>query len=99
MLFRGVVDENIELAEFLHSHRDSVFAKARVTEIPRNGHATPAELFNCLFRRTRILVLIQINDRNVRALASEQYRRRPADTAVASRHQRHAALQFIRWSI
>jgi hypothetical protein len=76
VLLAGVVDQQVELAERLDGARDRVLAERLVADVARDGQAAAALLLDQRLGRGRILMLVEIDDRDVRALLGEPDRDR-----------------------
>ena len=93
MLFAGIVDEDVELAEPLDHLGDRIVAKILVADIAWKrdrlaalGTHDPGGLFG-------IVMFFEIDDCDMRALARIQRRDRAADPAVRPGDDRHLARQ------
>src|SRR5688500_16817679 len=95
MLLAGVVDEDVEPAELLDGLGDGPFAETLVADVAGDGNRLAAFLLDDGLRLLRVVVLAQIEDRDVGAFPREQGGDRPADAAVGSGDQRDLALQAI----
>ena len=93
VLFGGVVDEDVELAEFADDPFDCARAELLRTDITCDGQAAAPLLLDEALRLSRIVSLVEVDDRNIRAFAREQDRDGAADAAVAAGDQRDLALQ------
>src|ERR1051325_43237 len=80
MLFTGVVDENVERAEFLHGAIDRLVAKSFVGNVARDREAAAILVLDQPAGLLGIVVLFQINNRDVRAFASEMHGNGAANT-------------------
>src|SRR4029079_12612442 len=93
MLLAGVVDQHVAWAELLDRPPDRSFAERLVADIPGNRERAAALALDDRLGALRIVMLAQIDDRNVGALAGEQRRDRAADAAIAAGDQRDLALE------
>src|SRR3546814_5022683 len=96
MLFPGIVDQHVEPAPRPHHLRHGGIAEITVADIACDRQRlTPlgADDRGGLFG---IVMLAQIDDRDMRALAREQRRDRTADAAIRPRDDRDLALQPAR---
>jgi hypothetical protein len=93
MLLAGIVDEDVELAELIEGLPDRLFTKLLVADVAGDGDRALAFLLDDLLRFGGVVVLAEINDRDVRTLAREQRRDTAADAAIGARDQRHLALE------
>ena len=82
-LHRRVVDQDIELAEFLHSAVDERLAISFIRNIPRHQDRAAAGLFNPVLGLLRVIVLLQIGDQDIGTLARESDRHGSADPESA----------------
>src|SRR4051812_4551029 len=65
MLLGRVVDQNVELTELVDRHRDRIFAEARVADVACQSNTLPAKLLNSFLCSARIVMLVQVHDRDV----------------------------------
>ena len=72
MLLAGIVDEDVEPAELVDGLLDRSFAELLVADVAGDGDGAPALLLDDLLGLLRIVMLAQIDNRDVRALAREQ---------------------------
>ena len=96
LLERGVVDEDVELAELLHRLLHRVLAEFRIGDIARQQNAAAAFLLDGPLGLLGVLVLVEIGDRDVGALARKEHGHRAADAGVAAGDQRDLVEQFLR---
>ena len=95
MLLAGIVDEDVEAAELVDGLLDCALAESLVADVARNrDRAAPFALDEPL-GRCRIIVLAQIEDRDVGAFAGEQGCDRAADAAVGAGDQRDFVFEAI----
>jgi hypothetical protein len=71
MLLASIVDEDVEPAQLIDGLLDGVIAKLSVANVAGNGDRLAALFLDDLPGLLRIVVLAQIEDRDVRTLASE----------------------------
>src|SRR5215211_87245 len=94
VLLAGVVDEHVERTELRHGALHGLRAERLVADIAGDGYrASPLPLDERL-RLLRILVLVEVGDRHVAALAGEENRHRAADPAVAAGDKRDLAVEL-----
>src|SRR6185503_15538504 len=91
MLLAGIVDEQVESAELIDGLPDRTFAELLVADVAGDRDRPAPFLLDDLPGLGRIVVLAEIDDRDVRAFAGEQRRDRPADAAVRASDQRDLA--------
>src|ERR1700687_772699 len=96
MLFRGVVNQNIEAPEFLDGLLDSLFTKSLVADISCDGHAATAMTGDQSFSLFGVLMLIQINHRYVRSFLSESDSDRTTNSAISARDECDLVFEFPR---
>ena len=96
LLEGGVVDEDVELAEFLDGLLDRVLAEFGVGDIAGEENAAAAFLLDSLLGLLGVLVLVEIGERDVGALAREEHRDRAADAGIAAGDQRHLVEKLLR---
>jgi hypothetical protein len=94
MLFGGVVDEDVQPAEFLHGVLDHVPAGRFPADIAGEREALAFFRFDEPLGFPRVLVFVQVSDGDVRAFPREQHRDGAADAAVAAGDERDFALEF-----
>ena len=80
-LERGVVDEHVDPAEGAHGFLDDVAAHRRVGEVSGHERRVAARLLDPARGLGRVVVLVEICDEHVRALAREGDRDGAADAA------------------
>ncbi len=93
-LERGVVHQDVQLAELGHGLLHRVAAKSRVFHVTPNDQALTALRLHQAGGLLRVLVGAQVNDGDVGTLAGKQQRDRAANAGVAPRDQGRHALQF-----
>lgn len=91
----GIVDQNGEPAKFLHDLFDGAATEVGIGDIARNLQRFVTVTCNLLagLRRVRLL-LIEIHERDIGALARERHGNGPPDTGVATGYQCHFALEL-----
>src|SRR5690606_35350016 len=94
VLLGGVVDQDVEPAERGYRLIDHLAADILVGHVAGEGQAAAPLLLYHAACFVGILILIQIEDHHIGALACEQHRHRAADAAVAARDDRHLVLQL-----
>jgi hypothetical protein len=95
VLFGRIVDEDVEAPEAIDGPLDGFVAELRRADIAPQQQAVASFLLDELFRLLGVLVLLEIDDGDFRALAREEDARRPADTAIAAADQRDLTLEAI----
>ena len=96
LLEGGVVDEDVELAEFVDGLLYRVLAEFGVGDIAGEENATAAFLLDSLLGLLGVLVLVEISERDVGALAREEHRDRPPDAGIAAGDERHLVEKLLR---
>jgi hypothetical protein len=96
MLFRGIVNDNVESPEFFDSSLHCGDAKTFTPYVAGNQQTTTPFIFDKARCFLRIDRLVQINDGHVRAFRGERHRHGATDPAVAARNKRDAIVQFCR---
>ena len=93
MLLAGIVDEDVDAAELGHHLLDRAIAEVLVAEIAGDGDRLAPLGLDDPLRLRRVVMLAQIEDGDVGALAREQGGDRAADAAVRAGDQRDLARQ------
>jgi len=83
-LKRRVADEDVDPAKLVHRLSDHRAAVIGVIELTRRNDGSPPRLANPLRSVICVLVLVEIGDEHVRALARIGNRHRATDPAVAA---------------
>ena len=96
LLEGGVVDEDVELAELVDRLLDRVLAEFGVGDVAGEQDAAAAFLLDGLLGLLRVLVLVEIGERDVGAFACEEHRDRPADAGIAAGDERHLVEKLLR---
>src|SRR3546814_1165993 len=96
MLFAGVVDEDAEAAEFFDRLRDDLLARLRLADVGLDRDRAPPFGLDDRGGFDGIGAVLEIDDRDVGALAREKRRDRAADAAVAAGDDRHLAVEAAR---
>ena len=78
-LKRRIVHQNIELPERVDRFRYGIPAIGRISNIARQQDAAAALVLNCTFCFFRILIFIQIRNRNVCAFTRKKHRHGSSD--------------------
>src|SRR5438874_4542924 len=94
MLFGGVVDQNVELAELFDGLLDSFSTELFLTEIASNQQTFVPFFFHETPGFIRVLLLFKVHDRNVRALSRKGNCDCAADPAVSAGDDGHFVSQF-----
>ena len=84
VLLGGVVDENVDAAEFLERALDRFPAEHLIADIAREQDRLTTFRFDQPSGFLRVLVFLQIEDRDQRALARHRDGDRPADAGIAA---------------
>jgi hypothetical protein len=92
----GVVDEDVDLAEFLHRAFDDGLAVGLLADVARDGDAFPPGGLDYPRRLLRVTLFAQVGDEDVCPLAGEGQRHGPADAAVAAGDDRRLPFQLPR---
>ncbi len=96
MLLEGcVVDQDVELAEFLKGLLDGGFTEAQIRDVSGHRNATSPLGLDRAFGLLGVAVLIQIRDCRVRAFAGVENCNRTADAGIAPCDQRHHVAQLV----
>src|SRR4051794_23736670 len=96
MLLAGVVDENVEPAEFVHGSVDDLLAELLVAEVAGDQNRAATFLLDDLLRLLCIVMFAEVGDGDVGAFASEQRGDSAADAAVRTGDQRDSTLEAVR---
>ncbi len=91
VLLAGVVDEDVQPAKLLDGPPDHVVAMGLRPEVAGDGDGAAALALDDTLGLGRVVVLAQIGDRDVGALAGEQGGHRAADAAVRAGDDRDLA--------
>ena len=86
-LVGGVVDQDVELAEILDRALDQPPAVRRVLDVAGDENCTAPGLLDPPSRFLRVLVLLQIRNQHVGALAREGDRDRASDPRIGAGNQ------------
>ena len=71
MLLSGIIDEDIEPAEFIDGLLHGILAKAFVADVAGNRDRVAAFTLHDLFGLRRVIMFAKVEDGDVRALARE----------------------------
>jgi hypothetical protein len=93
LLVCGIVDQDVDAPERLDRGGDDHTRVRGVADVARYQDRLAAGIFDQPLGFGGVIVLAQIADQHVRALACEGERDRPADPAVAAGHDRLAVVQ------
>jgi hypothetical protein len=88
VLFCGVVDQDVDFAEFSPRSLHRILAKLFAANIAGQQQAFAAFGFDQPLRFPGIAMLGQINQRNIRALLGEKDRNGPANSTITAGDQR-----------
>ena len=83
-LVRGVVDQDIDAAQFFHTPIDDGAAMLGRADIACDQHRLASGVFDQAPRFLGVLLFLQIGDQHVRALACEGDRDRPSNAAIGA---------------
>ena len=93
MLLAGVVDQHVEPAPLVDHRLDQALAMPRVAQVASRKQSLAAFPLDRVGSHSRIVVFVEIGDRDLGAFAGEQDRSRAPDTAVAAGNDGDLALQ------
>ena len=96
VLLGGVVDQDLEMPELVHRLADGIAAEGFVADVAGDGQAAAALLLDPLAGLGGVLVLVQVDDGDVGALAGEGDGDGAADAAVAAGDEGHLPLELAR---
>ena len=94
MLLDRVVNQNVDLAEFAHLLSDDLLTKLFVPDISIDHQTFPSPFFHQTFCRLRVLMFLQIDDRNIGTFLAESDCERLANSAVPASNERNFVSQF-----
>src|SRR5438105_2546058 len=95
LLERGVVDDDVELAEFGERSLDRASTEGCVADVAANENAAPLLfLFDDATRLFGVAVGFEINDGDVGTLAREEHGDGTSDAGVAAADQRNHSFEF-----
>ena len=94
MLFRRIVNQDVELIELLHRFLHSAPAKLLPTYVAGDKNALPALFLDQTARFLRVLMFVEIDNREAGAFFRESNRDRATDAAVASGDERDPVPEF-----
>src|SRR6266403_4539515 len=94
MLFGRVVYQDVDLAELLHGLLDSFSTELFLADITCDQQTFAPVFFHQTPGFIRVLVLFEIDNRNVRTFFRKGYRNRAANPAVPASNERHFVSQF-----
>jgi hypothetical protein len=95
----GVVDEDVEAAELLQGLLNGAGAEFRIANVAADQQAFPSFLLNRLPGALGILILFQVDNRNIGAFARVQHGDAAPDAAVTAGDDRNLALELPRAEI
>ena len=90
-----VVDQDVELAEARPPSFHGVLAEFGIGHVAREQDAAAAFLLHGALGFLGVVVLVEIGDRHVGALARVQHGHRAADTGIAAGDQRDLVLELL----
>src|SRR6185436_4277889 len=94
MLFRRIIDENVETVEFRDRLVDALLATEDGAHIAGNGETPSAFLLYKTLGFLCILMLVEIDDRHIGTLSGESHGNGSTDPAIAAGNQGHLPMQF-----
>src|SRR6266567_4736507 len=94
MLFGRVVYQDVDLAELLHGLLDSFSTELFLADITCDQQTFAPVFFHQTPGFIRVLVLFEIDNRNVRTFFRKGNRNRAANPAVPASNERHFVSQF-----
>jgi hypothetical protein len=92
----GIVDQNVEAAQFLHCPLDGIEAEGALGDIACDHQAASPVGLDGAARDLGVLGLVEMHDGDIGALAREQHRHGAADARVAAGDQRDLVEQLER---
>jgi hypothetical protein len=95
VLLAGIVDQDIEPAEGVDYLLHGAEAEIAAAEVAGDADGAAALGLDELLRVRRILMLVEVEDGDIRAFAGEQHGDRAADPAVAAGDDRDLVLQPV----
>ena len=95
MLFARVVHQNVEPSESTHRLVDHPPALVLVADVGAESNEFAAQVFDQALGLARVVVFLEVNDRNSGALLRCSDRYRAPDTAISARDQNSPILQFV----
>src|SRR6478672_7871089 len=99
MLLCRVVDQYIKLSKLIDGDRNRIVTEPGIAHIARQRNTSLTNFLDPFLRRPRIIVLIQIHNRDVGTFLCKRDRDRPANSTVAARDQRNHVFQLTSRSI
>src|SRR5947199_782410 len=95
LLERGIVDQDVELAELRDGLLYSRLAESKISDVAGDRNAAPSFSFHQALGFFGIDVLVEIDNRHVGAFAGIKDRHRAADARIAPRDQRDHVEQLV----
>ena len=93
-LERGVVHQHVQPAQFLNRPGDRPVAELLIRDIAGNENAFSPFGFDLFFRHLRVVMFIEVGDRDIGAFPGKQNRHGTADAGITAGNQRNLVLQF-----
>jgi len=94
LLERGVVHEDVELAQFVDGPLDGVFAEFRIGHVARDEDAAAALFLDGAFRLLGIFMLVEIGDGDIGALPRVEHGDRASNPRVAAGDKRNHSFEL-----
>src|SRR5688572_7543567 len=91
MLFRGIIDKDIESSVLLQRAFDNRATERFITDVAGHRHTSHTFLLYHALGFGRILTFFQVTQDQIGPLFCVGYRHGPADTAVTACYKRHFA--------
>jgi hypothetical protein len=99
MLLRGVVNQNVDAAQLAFRLRDGRATKLFVADVAGNQHTFSALRFDQPLCFSRVFMLVEINNGNVRTLFRIKHRHGSPNAAVAAGNQGNSVAQLSRTDV
>src|SRR5205085_1690741 len=94
LLERGIVDQDVELAQLVDGALRRLFAELLVGDVALDHDAASAFVFDVALRLFGVAVGVEVDDGHVRALAGEEHGHGAADAGVAAGDERDHVLEL-----
>ena len=95
-LMRGVVDQDIDAAQFFHAPIDDGAAMLGRADIACDQYRLASGVFDQAPRFLGVLIFLQISNQHVRALAREGDGDRPSNAAIGAGDDGFQSLELVR---
>src|SRR5688572_17645002 len=89
MLLTGVIDQHIDFSKFFKSRVHHTLTKHGVAKVALDGYGAASLRFNNGNRFPGVICFLQVDNDNIRALASEQRGHRSTYAAVSASDNRY----------